>query len=121
MPGDEALVVQAFCEWLHAEGWTTRTEQMHVDIVAERDGEHLYVEAKGHTTSPGLDVDTGFGQLLRRMPAAHDAAMRFALVVRDEPRSVRAATRVAQRVLDLLGIRVYAVGSDGDVRELSGG
>src|ERR1017187_6499411 len=29
--------------------------------------ERLHAEAKGRTTSPGLDVDTLYGQLLRRM------------------------------------------------------
>jgi hypothetical protein len=44
----------------------------------------------------------------------------FALVVRDEPRSVNAAVRAPQRILDLLGISLYAVDEDGNVRQLEG-
>ena len=39
-----------------------------VDVVARKDGATAYAEAKGGTTSPGLDVDTMYGQLLRRTP-----------------------------------------------------
>ncbi|MGW4586372.1 hypothetical protein ACWEKJ_03485 [Amycolatopsis thermoflava] len=120
MRGDEAHVVQAFCVWLTAEGWTVRTEVNHVDVVAERDGDRLYAEAKGKTSAPGLDVNTAIGQLLARMPTSDDPAARYALVVRDEPRSVRAAQRVPQRVLTLLRIDLYAVAEDGAVRELQG-
>ena len=46
---------------------TVRREVNFVDVYAERGDERLYAEAKGPTTSPGLDVDTLYGQLLRRM------------------------------------------------------
>lgn len=97
MPGDEALVVQAFRQWLASHGWTTRTEVAHVDILAERDGQRVYVEAKGRSTEPGTDADIAYGQLLRRMPAEDDPTARYALVIRDDPRSVRAAVRVPAR------------------------
>ncbi|WP_199285610.1 PDDEXK family nuclease [Saccharomonospora iraqiensis] len=120
MSGDEALVVRDFCAWLAIEGWQVETEVEHVDVVATRDGQRLYAEAKGKTTDPGLDVDTAFGQLLRRMPKQDDASFRYGLVVRDEPRSVRAVQRVPSRVLTLLRITLYAVAEDGAVRELTG-
>jgi len=37
------------------------------DVYAERGVERLYAEAKGRTAAIGLDVDTLYGQLLRRM------------------------------------------------------
>src|SRR4051794_5503992 len=64
-PGDEARVVDAFCRWLEAEGWSTTPEVEFADALAERGSERLYIEAKGRTSSAGLDVDTLYGQLLR--------------------------------------------------------
>ncbi|MDV7087338.1 hypothetical protein R4369_24405 [Rhodococcus opacus] len=84
--------------------------------MAERDGQLLYAEAEGATTTPGLDINTAIGQLLSRMPTNAPHAT-FALAVRDEPQSVRAAARVPQRVLELLNITLYAVDERGGVRQ----
>jgi hypothetical protein len=56
------------------------TEVNLPDVYARRGDEHLYAEAKGRTTDAGLDVDTLYGQLLRRMTDP-DAAIRYAVVV----------------------------------------
>jgi len=56
--GDERRVVEAFCAHLHATGWQVSTEMKYADVVATRDGQTLYAEAKGRTTFAGLDVDT---------------------------------------------------------------
>ncbi len=110
-----------FAGWLSSQGWVVRTEVDFVDVVAEKDGHLLYAEVKGASTAePGLDVDTAIGQLVRRMPSEPDQAVSFALVVRDEPRSVEAAVRAPQRILDLLGMALYAVDEDGGVRQLFG-
>jgi hypothetical protein len=120
MAGDEARVVRDFAEWLSSQGWVVRTDEDVVDIVAEKDGHLLYVEVKAATVAPDLDVDTAIGQLVRRMPSEADQSVSFALVVRDEPRSVDAAVRAPQRILDLLGMALYAVDEDGGVRQLFG-
>jgi hypothetical protein len=65
--------------------------------------------------SQGLDVDTMYGQLLRRMPPDDVGVASFAVVVPDE--AVRLAERVPNRVRDLLRIRVYGVGEDGTVNQ----
>ncbi|MFC9767372.1 hypothetical protein [Rhodococcus jostii] len=113
-------MVRDFAEWLSSQGWVVRTDEDVVDIVAEKDGHLLYVEVKAATTVPDLDVDTAIGQLVRRMPSEADQSVSFALVVRDEPRSVDAAVRAPQRILDLLGMALYAVDEDGGVRQLFG-
>lgn len=110
MRGDEARIVNVFEAYLEGEGWSVEREVDFCDLVAERGGRRLYVEAKGRTTSPGLDVDTMYGQLLRRMPLDEDAAARFAVVVPD--RALPAALRVHQRVRELLRIDVYGVSDD---------
>jgi len=113
-------VARDFAGWLSSQGWVVRTDTEFVDIVAEKDGRRIYVEVKAATTAPDLDVDTAIGQLVRRMPSEPDQAVSFALVVRDEPPSVEAAGRAPQRILDLLGMALYAVDEDGGVRQLFG-
>lgn len=110
--GDEERVVVAFVTWLEADGWTVEREAAFCDVVARRGGETLYAEAKGRTAAIGLDVDTLYGQLLRRMPLDVPGA-RFGVVVPSEARS--AALRVPGSVRRLLGISVYVVDEAGGV------
>jgi hypothetical protein len=111
--GDEARVVDAFCSWLKAQGWTTQREVAFVDIAASRGDQRLYAEAKGRTSAVGLDVDTLYGQLLRRMPAEKLGQAIFAVVVPDV--AVKAAERGPVRIREVLGIEIYGVGEDGSV------
>jgi hypothetical protein len=108
----EAEVVRAFVVWLEREGWSVRTEVGFIDVVAERNGLTLLAGAKGTTTSAGLDIDTAYGQLLRRLNTGQ-ASERYALVV---PTSARkAAERVGRDVRSLLRIALYVVADDGSV------
>ena len=54
------------------------------------------------------------------MPADDDPSARYALVVPDWPRSVRAAARVPVRVRALLHVTLYAVDEAGRVRVVQG-
>lgn len=110
--GDEERVIVAFCAWLKEHGWAVEREVAFVDVVATRDTETLYAEAKGRTSSPGLDIDTMYGQLLRRMSDQAGSA-RYAVVVPDS--ALTAATRVPAWVRDRLRIDVYGVSPDGIV------
>ena len=80
---------------------------------ASRGDHRLYAEAKGRTASVGLDVDTMYGQLLRRMPAEELGSAIFAVVVPDV--AVKAAERVPCRIRAALGIEIYGVAEDGTV------
>jgi hypothetical protein len=113
MKGDEARVVAAFCGWLEREGWTVRPDLPFCDVCAERGQERLFAEAKGRTLATGLDVDTAYGQLLRRMPPEEVGHAQFGIVVPAEARA--AALRVPKRVRDALRIAVYVVEEDGSV------
>jgi hypothetical protein len=111
--GDEERVIVAFCAWLQENGWTNiRREVEFVDIVAEQGGQTLYVEAKGQTSSPGLDIDTMYGQLLRRMQHP-EALARYAVVVPSS--AVQAALRVPDWNRERLKVDVYAVDLNGGV------
>lgn len=104
MRGDEGRVIVAFCGWLERDGWSVRREVEFVDVLATRSDERLYAEAKGKTSSPGLDVDTMYGQLLRRMIDLDDQA-RYAVVVPSS--ALTAAQRVPEWVRERLRLDVY--------------
>ncbi len=119
MVGDELRVVDAFCAWLANRGWTTEREVHQVDVIGTRGQERLYAEAKGRTAAIGLDVDTLYGQLLRRMPANELGSAVFAVVVPTE--AVEAVLRVPGRVRAALGIEVYSVAVDGSIAHVGDG
>ncbi|MEV0750491.1 hypothetical protein AB0I75_35695 [Streptomyces sp. NPDC050273] len=110
---DEDRVTDAFHRWLLSEGWTpvTPTDRW-TDIEAVRGEERLICEAKGRTGDVGVDTDTAYGQLLRRMtdPAT---AVRYALVVPTS--SVKAAGRVPPHVRRTLRIDLYEVTDEGQI------
>jgi hypothetical protein len=110
--GDEQRVIDAFARYLTDRRWSVSPEVEFCDLVAERDGERLFVEAKGRTAAIGIDVDTMYGQILRRMPLVEDPAARFAVVV--PTRAEQAALRVPARVRALLNVEVFVV-DDEDV------
>jgi hypothetical protein len=117
MRGDEARVVDAFCSYLERDGWTVAREVANVDVKAIRGQETLYAEAKGRTEAIGTDVDTLYGQLLRRVP--EDAENDLLGVVVPE-RALDAALRVPAWIRQRLRIRVFAVSDEGEVREVTG-
>ena len=111
--GRESEVVAVFVAWLEREGWQVRTEVDWADVVAERGDERLLGEVKGITTEPGLDLDTLYGQLLRRMTPTQPT--RYVLVV---PESlVPVASRVPKEVRARLHIDLYGVDMDDTVRQ----
>ena len=109
----EAEVEAAFVRYLLERGWDVDTDKVdHADVVARRGAEHLVAEVKGTTTSAGLDVDTGYGQLLRRMGDRPEGT-RFAIVVPESAR--KAALRVPGEVRWRLAIDVWVVTELGSV------
>lgn len=110
MRGDEARIVLLFADWLRSEGWNVELEVNHVDVVARRGSVTLLAEAKGLTSSPGTDLDTLYGQLLRRAPE-HDPSVLLGVVVPDSLRT--AALRVPGWMRSKLSITVFVVGDHG--------
>lgn len=111
--GDEERVVDAFAAYLEALGWTVHREVAFCDLVARRDREIRSVEAKGRTSARGLDVDTLYGQLLRRMPETNDPTARWIVGVPTE--MIPHALRVPSRIRQTLRIDVYEVDADGRI------
>ncbi|MET9230822.1 hypothetical protein [Lentzea sp. NPDC003310] len=116
MRGDEAVVVTAFGTWLESRGWSVEVERDHWDVIASRRGETIRCEAKGRTSEPGLDIHTAYGQIICRQDETDDRATSYGLVIRDEPKSLRAALRAPARLRTLLRLTIYAVADDGSVR-----
>ena len=114
MRGDEERVVAAYASWLERRGWTVALEVEFVDVYAERGVEKLYAEAKGQTAAIGLDVDTLYGQLLRRMNDP-GATTRYAVVV--PTAAVGAALRVPSWVRERLHVDVFEVDEGGVVHQ----
>lgn len=108
-PMPEAAVVSAFCRYLESNGWgvTTATGRDYCDVTATKSSATLYAEVKGHTSDPGTDTDTLFGQLLRRMTVRADRTTRYAVVV-PEGRPLVSVLRVPAPVRKRLSIEVYA-------------
>jgi hypothetical protein len=115
MGGDEPRVVAAFSEHLREHGWSVAPKVHHgdVDVLAERNGARIYAEVKGITSDAGTDVDTAYGQLLRRMRQEDEPAARYAIVV--PVKAQRVAERVPRRVRETLRIDIYTVDSGGAV------
>jgi len=113
----EADVEAAFVSWLIERGWDVTTNNAdYTDVIAKRGAELLLAEVKGNTSSPGLDVDTGFGQLLRRMKPDLGDQVRYAVVVPES--MVVAVSRVAPHVRKLLDMDIFLVSDLGGVRLL---
>lgn len=98
-------MIGLYVAWLERNNWTVRREVDFIDVCAERGDERLSAEAKGWT-SPGPDIDTLCGQLLRRMRGPQPGA-RYAVVV--PTAALHAALRVPAWVRDRLPGDVYEV------------
>lgn len=114
--GDEERVVAAFSQFLERDGWTVHREVDFVDVTATRGSVTLYAEAKGRTAAIGLDVDTLYGQLLRRVPADSPDSI-LGVVVPEVAQS--AALRVPEWVRTRLRVHVWVVADDDAVRLVS--
>jgi hypothetical protein len=109
----KAEVEAAFVRYLLDRGWDVDTDkENHADVVARRGAEYIVAEVKGSTAAPGLDVDTAYGQLLRRMGDRPEST-RFAIVVPESART--AAMRVPEEVRWKFGIDVWVVDELGSV------
>lgn len=110
-PRDEDRVIDAFTQHLKALGWSivrSRPSFNEPDIVATRGTERLIGEAKGRTSAPRTDIDTMYGQLLRRMTS--DRGTTYAAVLPSA--FVLRALDVAAEVRERLGIRIFEVTDD---------
>lgn len=109
----ERDLVAHLVAWLESDGWSVQTEVAYLDVLATREDEVLKIEAKGHTSSKGLDVDTMFGQMLRHIdPGQSDTRYGVAVPVDYLP-TIR---RIDRRVLEQLSIDVFLVDDDGRVQ-----
>ena len=113
MRGDEKRIVEAFCRWLGEQGWSDAREVDFIDFVAKCGDEWLCAEAKGRTAAMGTDLDTLYGQLLRRVSNEELGKVRLDVVVPEE--ECAAAVRVQPRIRQLLSIDIFVVDESGQI------
>ena len=113
MRGDEERVVRAYADWLERRGWAVSPEVEFADVYAERGEQRLYAEAKGRTAAIGLDVDTLYGQPLRRMK---DPATEARHVVVVPIAAASTVLRVPGWVRERLHVDVYEVDDTGMIQ-----
>ena len=114
----EAEVQAALVAHLLERGWDVTTENADfTDVVARRGVERIVAEVKGHTSAADTDLDTAYGQLLRRMTDANADAT-FVLAVPEVHGT--AAARVPVTVRRVLGIEVWLVPEVGSLHRMDG-
>jgi hypothetical protein len=125
-------VVDAVARHLTAEGWTCETKttiQRGIDILAERNGESLAIEAKGGGSARAGTARYGKGfngnqkrthvavALLTAVQVINDGKHRAALAFPDDSQHSRLISKIAS-VLRRLDIAVYFVRTDRTVHLL---
>lgn len=111
----EAEALARFAAYLDQQGWkvppTPRGDYPDVDARHRETGARLVAEVKGQTSEPGLDTDTAYGQLLRRMDTEPEPGTRYTLVL---PEALRVkAERVPAHVREMLRVEVWLVPDEG--------
>jgi hypothetical protein len=113
----ENQVKRAVREHLIAQGYRVHVAWGHtrqVDIRAERDGERLLVEAKGHSSrrpQQNHDFLGALGELLQRMD---DPDATYALALPDQPQYRTLVQGLPELIWDRLNLVVFFVSGAGD-------
>ncbi len=81
--------------------------------VDPQSGQRWVIEAKGHSSSIGLDFNTCMGQLLKRM--LDDETARFGLALPDIPPYRKQLRQISRRVRRALNLHWLLVSSDAAV------
>jgi hypothetical protein len=110
---NEGFIQKAIEAHFSALGFTLETDS-HADLVAVNNstGDRWLVEAKGVTSSVGLDFRTGLGQLVQRMG---DPKTKYALAVPAEDRFIAQCRAVSPHVRKALGLHWLIVDPQGQV------
>jgi hypothetical protein len=87
----------------------------YTDLIVQHEEtrEKWVVEAKGETSSIGLDFRTGLGQLIQRM---EDSKVNYAIAVPDIPQFNKQYKLVSKRIRQLLNLYILLVSNDGKVK-----
>lgn len=90
-------------------------DEGHTDLACTnpQTGDRWIIEAKGHSSSIGLDFNTCLGQLLKRMH--DDENSRFGLAVPDTPPYHRQLQQISHRVRRALRLHWLLIESDASV------
>ncbi|MFZ5815227.1 MAG: hypothetical protein ACOY93_07975 [Bacillota bacterium] len=110
----EGFVQQVLEEHFRRSGFVIRQAgDADLDAYHPQLGSRWIIEAKGETSSTGLDFRTGLGQLLTRMA---DPAVQYGLAVPDTPRFRTQLRTISPWVRKTLHLHWVLVGPDRSVR-----
>lgn len=110
---NEGFVQKAIEEYFNYLGYS-RLEEGYPDLIClcEKSGTKWIIEAKGETTSIGLDFRTGLGQLVQRM----DEEANYAIAVPEIPQFVKQCSAIPERIRTCLNIHIIFVDARGNIR-----
>lgn len=86
--------------------------EAQADLIAKKQGECWIVEAKGLTSSVGLDFNTCLGQLVKWMSSAENI---YALAIPKHEKYKRQCVLLPKYVRSVLKIHIIVVDADGVV------
>lgn len=114
----EGFVQTAIERYFHASGFeVVKTGDIDLSCKHPATGECWQIEAKGKTSSPGLDFQTCLGQLLVRMSTQE---VRYAVAVPDLPAYRAQISKVQPWVAKSLDLSWLLVGEDQSVTIVCG-
>ena len=83
------------------------------DIIAVKNGRKLFLELKGDSQAPDVDLGTALYQIMRFIGDGHDE---YALALSEKYRRYAENCRHAVKKL---GLRIYLVRNNGEIQELT--
>lgn len=108
----EAFVQKSVERYFKNQGFSILEKIPYLDVHAKKEDEEWRVECKGKTSVIGLDLDTGIGQILRRM---NDENANYAVAIPDIPGFRNATARLPKRVRRILNLHWIWVKENGEV------
>lgn len=109
---NEGFVQNAIESYFNSLGYS-RQDVQHVDLVCINvKNERWVIEAKGETSSIGVDFNTGLGQIIKRMD---DSISNYAVAVPNISKFIYQINQVPNRVCKLLNLHWILVDEDGTI------
>ncbi|NLX83217.1 MAG: hypothetical protein GXZ04_05310 [Clostridiales bacterium] len=110
----EGFVQTRLEQYFTSEGYTLISGS-HADLVCEhaQTKDRWVIEAKGKTTSIGLDFRTGLGQLLQRMDQEE---VNYAVAVPDISAFVKQVNQLPPWVRKALNLHIIYVNEEGNIK-----
>ena len=111
---NESFIQRSIETYFEDKGFETNTKTV-IDLIAKRGNECWIVEAKGMTSSVGVDFNTCLGQIIKRMNTS-DAT--YAIAIPKHEKYKKQCIQLSPYVRKLLGLHILLVDMYGDITEI---